>query len=89
MKQNLIKSSSILIFLTLFINTVNSQLYEWRGPGRSGIYNETGLLKKWPAALGDWQYFMHTVGVKCRESDFGRIIAAQIKFYLFLLMCNN
>ena len=25
------------------------QLYEWRGPGRSGIYNETGLLKKWPA----------------------------------------
>ncbi len=26
-----------------------SQLYEWRGPDRSGIYNETGLLKKWPA----------------------------------------
>ena len=25
------------------------QLYEWRGPDRSGIYNETGLLKKWPA----------------------------------------
>lgn len=26
-----------------------SQLYEWRGPGRGGIYNETGLLKTWPA----------------------------------------
>ncbi len=25
-----------------------SQLYEWRGPGRTGIYNETGLMKKWP-----------------------------------------
>lgn len=25
-----------------------SQLFEWRGPGRTGIYNETGLLKKWP-----------------------------------------
>jgi outer membrane protein assembly factor BamB len=25
-----------------------SQLYEWRGPDRTGIYNETGLLKKWP-----------------------------------------
>ena len=25
-----------------------SQLYEWRGPERTGIYNETGLLKKWP-----------------------------------------
>jgi outer membrane protein assembly factor BamB len=22
--------------------------YEWRGPDRSGIYNETGLMKKWP-----------------------------------------
>ena len=22
----------------------------WRGPGRTGIYNETGLLKEWPAA---------------------------------------
>jgi outer membrane protein assembly factor BamB len=22
----------------------------WRGPGRSGIYNETGLLKTWPAS---------------------------------------
>jgi outer membrane protein assembly factor BamB len=26
------------------------QLFEWRGPGRTGIYNETGLLKKWPAS---------------------------------------
>ena len=24
------------------------QLNEWRGPGRSGIYNESGLLKSWP-----------------------------------------
>lgn len=24
------------------------QLYEWRGPDRTGIYNETGLLKSWP-----------------------------------------
>ena len=21
---------------------------EWRGIGRTGVYNETGLLKKWP-----------------------------------------
>jgi outer membrane protein assembly factor BamB len=25
------------------------QLYEWRGPGRSGVYDESGLLKKWPS----------------------------------------
>jgi len=37
-----------LVLLTAFINIVSGQLYEWRGPGRTGIYNETGLLKKWP-----------------------------------------
>jgi outer membrane protein assembly factor BamB len=38
---------SLLIFL-INAGTVNCQLFEWRGPGRTGIYNETGLLKKWP-----------------------------------------
>jgi hypothetical protein len=23
---------------------------QWRGPNRNGIYNETGLLNKWPDA---------------------------------------
>jgi hypothetical protein len=41
------------LIVTLFLsvssmNLVYSQLYEWRGPGRTGIYNETGLLKIWP-----------------------------------------
>jgi outer membrane protein assembly factor BamB len=43
------------LFLFLFtsatsLTSVNGQLYEWRGPDRTGIYNETGLLKKWPEA---------------------------------------
>ena len=38
---------SSLIYLTT-ITIVNCQLFDWRGPGRTGIYNETGLLKKWP-----------------------------------------
>jgi outer membrane protein assembly factor BamB len=37
-----------LIFLSTFVSFVYPQLYEWRGPDRSGIYNESGLLKKWP-----------------------------------------
>jgi outer membrane protein assembly factor BamB len=42
---------SILSFLmfAVSVTTTFCQLYEWRGPDRSGIYNETGLLKKWPA----------------------------------------
>jgi outer membrane protein assembly factor BamB len=39
----------MLVFLfTISFNVIKSQLYEWRGPGRTGIFNETGLLKKWP-----------------------------------------
>jgi outer membrane protein assembly factor BamB len=41
-----------LLFIALIIITLNeayAQQYEWRGPGRSGVYNETGLLKTWPA----------------------------------------
>lgn len=37
-----------LIISTGFTNFVSGQLSEWRGPGRTGIYTETGLLKKWP-----------------------------------------
>ena len=40
---------SVVIFFSLFISSILSgQLYEWRGPDRSGIYPEKGLLKKWP-----------------------------------------
>jgi outer membrane protein assembly factor BamB len=37
-----------IFFCTAVVNIVYCQLYEWRGPGRSGIYKETGLLKQWP-----------------------------------------
>ena len=45
------KSKIILIFILAITNlaVASCQLYEWRGPGRTGIYDETGLLKKWPS----------------------------------------
>jgi outer membrane protein assembly factor BamB len=48
MKSILSKFLLILLFCTTSVTVVFCQLYEWRGPGRTGIYNETGLLKKWP-----------------------------------------
>jgi outer membrane protein assembly factor BamB len=48
MKSKFPELFSILFFAVISINSVFCQLYEWRGPDRSGIYNETGLLKKWP-----------------------------------------
>jgi len=50
MKLNLRKGLLITILLSVITSLSYSQLYEWRGPGRAGIYNETGLLKKWPEA---------------------------------------
>ena len=49
MKQ--ITKKTTLLMLTIMFSSVMvfGQLYEWRGPGRTGIYNESGLMKKWPA----------------------------------------
>jgi outer membrane protein assembly factor BamB len=39
------------IFLTIIGSSINAQdVAQWRGPNRDGIYNESGLLKKWPDA---------------------------------------
>jgi outer membrane protein assembly factor BamB len=38
-----------LLGTTILISSFGQQ-YGWRGPGRSGIYNEKGLLKSWPAS---------------------------------------
>ena len=47
-----IKHITPKLLLVLIIITsppiVSGQLFEWRGPDRSGNYNETGLLKRWP-----------------------------------------
>ena len=44
----------IVVGLYLLLNVCilnaqsNSQSSQWRGPGRDGIFNETGLIKEWP-----------------------------------------
>jgi len=44
---------NIIILTTLFLLLTSSsgttRIYEWRGPDRGGIYNESNLLKSWPA----------------------------------------
>ena len=39
----------LLICLTFFCIILEAQdISQWRGPNRNGVYNEAGLLKKWP-----------------------------------------
>lgn len=49
MKSIFSKLLITIFFCIIFVNISFGQLFEWRGPERSGVYNETGLLKKWPA----------------------------------------
>lgn len=39
----------LLALLAFAFTRKEPQIDEWRGPARSGVYNETGLLKQWPA----------------------------------------
>ncbi len=40
----------LVILLSCFISIpLFSQIYQWRGPNRSGVFEETHLLKAWPA----------------------------------------
>jgi outer membrane protein assembly factor BamB len=47
MKKSVITISMAIALLIIAANSF-SQIYGWRGPGRTGIYNETGLLQTWP-----------------------------------------
>jgi outer membrane protein assembly factor BamB len=38
-----------IILFTVICLSVHSQVTQWRGPNRDGIFPETGLLKVWPA----------------------------------------
>jgi outer membrane protein assembly factor BamB len=49
MRRSILKPAFVLIFSVMFLTDAGCQLFEWRGPSRSGNYNETGLLRKWPA----------------------------------------
>ena len=50
MKNSLIKSLFVSIQITITFYASYGQQYGWRGPDRTGIYNETGLMKTWPAS---------------------------------------
>lgn len=49
MKRSFFKTTLTIVLALIAINSYGQQI-GWRGPGRKGIYNETGLLKSWPAA---------------------------------------
>jgi outer membrane protein assembly factor BamB len=49
MKRSIMRISLATVMILIAVSTYCQQ-FGWRGPGRTGIYNETGLLKTWPAS---------------------------------------
>jgi outer membrane protein assembly factor BamB len=47
----MMKSFYLTVFVLLFsVSLISQEVLEWRGAGRTGIYPENNLLKKWPDA---------------------------------------
>ena len=44
------KLGLVMIVASLVFTSASGQQYGWRGPSRSGIYNEKGLMTTWPAS---------------------------------------
>ncbi len=38
-----------VLLLSICVTNIAQEVSQWRGPSRTGLYNETGLMKKWPA----------------------------------------
>jgi outer membrane protein assembly factor BamB len=49
MRNNFLKTNFLVIPFTFLFIIASAQESGWRGPGRTGIYNEPGLMKTWPS----------------------------------------
>lgn len=49
MELQINRNIAIIFFVLVFgYSTFGQDAYEWRGAGRTGLFNETGLLESWP-----------------------------------------
>lgn len=57
------KTFTFLTIILLFYQSAFTQeIYQWRGPNRDGIYNETGLLSQWPEDGPQLLWFTENLG---------------------------
>ncbi|MBK3517107.1 PQQ-binding-like beta-propeller repeat protein [Carboxylicivirga marina] len=62
--MNNLKRSLFSFFLIVVVNgIVVAQLHDWRGAERTGVYNETGLLKQWAESGPELLWFSEGLGM--------------------------
>ena len=58
-----IKYFASLVMILCWVFSVEAQtVYQWRGPARDGIYNESGLLSQWPEEGPQLLWFSENLG---------------------------
>lgn len=69
----------LLICLAVLIQSCQGQpkIYEWRGDHRNGIYNEPGLMKKWPKSGPEEKWSVQKIG-----NGYGSPVIAGDKLYI-------
>ena len=50
------------MMLCVVISAQTQTVYQWRGPARDGIYNESGLLSQWPEKGSQLLWFTENLG---------------------------
>ena len=70
----------LILFVLILLLTASSgttKVYEWRGPDRTGVYNESNLLKVWPAGGPKELWEVNNIG-----NGFGSPVFAGDNFYI-------
>ena len=73
------RSIFAFIFLLLIISCISekNKVYEWRGEGRTGLYQETDLLKEWPETGPEELWAIDSIG-----NGFGSPVFAGDQFFI-------
>ena len=67
----------LFTFVLFSCSTDKKKIYEWRGEGRTGIYNESNLLKEWPPDGPDELWAIDSLG-----NGFGSPVFAGEQFFI-------
>ena len=70
-------SIPFVLILLLTSSSVTTRTSEWRGPGRTGVYNESNLLKIWPTEGPKELWAVNNIG-----NGFGSPVFADDNFYI-------
>lgn len=69
--------SRLLLAIMILTGSKTDNIYQWRGPQRSGIYNEKGLLKSWPAEGPKELWSVESIG-----NGYGSPVFTDDRFYI-------